>query len=545
MEDVFSVAYQHTKEGQDLEYAYFGIFDGHGGKHAAIFAKEHLMDNIVSNPYFWSDIDEDVLKAIKEGFISTHMAMYKVLDTWPKTMSGLPSTSGTTASIAFIRRGKIFTGHVGDSGIVLGYQDPDSGVWYARPLTQDHKPESAMEIGRIQESGGKVVWKAGVPRVVWNRPKIGHRGPVLRSTHIDEIPFLAVARSLGDLWSFNSASNQFVVSPEPDVNTMTIDVSRHRCLILGTDGLWNMIPPQRAVEVVQVIDRQNKMHPSSDQPMPWVNPSKRLVNTALDYWLMNKLRADNCTAVTALLDPPGPPLSGLLAWQKLEGQVRPNPSTLATTASAAGHDAVAEVEDTNADSRPSCSSSMTDFSELSALLSEAVPVPVTGYEPPQRRTPTPPKSIMVHRDERLELDPGRAEDLGDPAHRVLRNRTLGVSGLDNKCPKKGAALLGGSLRKKVVTVEVALTQQLRKRPMTRSSHDNNSTEDRNASDTENQIKKSRRSLPVSASHRILRSSATMSSLVRTLRSQDSNLHAQSHYRKKRSRSFTPVKRRKQ
>ena len=145
MEDVFSVAYQHTKEGQDLEYAYFGIFDGHGGKHAAIFAKEHLMDNIVSNPYFWSDSDEDVLKAIKEGFLITHQAMYRVVgmyyctkdpvwlailtligfhctDTWPKTLSGLPSTSGTTASIAFIRRGKIFTGHVGDSGIVLGYQ---------------------------------------------------------------------------------------------------------------------------------------------------------------------------------------------------------------------------------------------------------------------------------------------------------------------------------------------------------------------------------------------------------------------------------------
>ena len=46
-------------------------------------------------------------------------------------------------------------------------------------------------------SGGKVVSKSGVPRVVWNRPRIGHRGPVRRSTHIDEIPFLAVARSLG------------------------------------------------------------------------------------------------------------------------------------------------------------------------------------------------------------------------------------------------------------------------------------------------------------------------------------------------------------
>lgn len=48
---------------------------------------------------------------------------------------------------------------------------------------------------------------------------------------------------------------------------MTIDVSRHRCIILGTDGLWNMIPPQRAVEVVQHIDRQNQMKSNSDQPL--------------------------------------------------------------------------------------------------------------------------------------------------------------------------------------------------------------------------------------------------------------------------------------
>ena len=39
MEDVFSVAYQQTEDEKDLEYAYFGIFDGHGGREAAIFAK--------------------------------------------------------------------------------------------------------------------------------------------------------------------------------------------------------------------------------------------------------------------------------------------------------------------------------------------------------------------------------------------------------------------------------------------------------------------------------------------------------------------------
>ena len=38
--------------------------------------------------------------------------------------------------------------------------------------------------------------KAGVNRVVWDRPK-QHNGPLLRSTEVDHIPFLAVARALG------------------------------------------------------------------------------------------------------------------------------------------------------------------------------------------------------------------------------------------------------------------------------------------------------------------------------------------------------------
>lgn len=139
------------------------------------------------------------------------------------------STAGTTASVAFIRHGKIYIGHCGDSGIVLGYaNDADDRRWGATSLTIDHKPESAAEKGRIQRSGGKVVVKSGVPRVVWNRPKIGHRGPVRRNTPIDEIPFLAVARSLGDFWSYNAALNKFVVSPDPDVRVVRIDPAKFR-----------------------------------------------------------------------------------------------------------------------------------------------------------------------------------------------------------------------------------------------------------------------------------------------------------------------------
>ena len=64
-------------------------------------------------------------------------------------------------------------------------------------MTTDHKPECPVERQRIVESGGLVMNKSGVERVVWKRPRPGHQGPVLRSTDFDEIPFLAVARSLG------------------------------------------------------------------------------------------------------------------------------------------------------------------------------------------------------------------------------------------------------------------------------------------------------------------------------------------------------------
>ena len=79
---------------------------------------------------------------------------YFLAEKWPKTASGLPSTAGTTASIAFIRRGKIFIGHVGDSAIVLGVQHPENPhAWTPMPLTRDHKPESLEESRRIQQVG--------------------------------------------------------------------------------------------------------------------------------------------------------------------------------------------------------------------------------------------------------------------------------------------------------------------------------------------------------------------------------------------------------
>ncbi|KAM3616554.1 uncharacterized protein V6R79_019791 [Siganus canaliculatus] len=278
--------------------AFFAVFDGHGGREAAQFARDYLWEFMKKQRGFWSDCDTEVCSAIRKGFIACHHAMWKKLPEWPKTVTGLPSTSGTTASIVVIRGNRMYVAHVGDSAVVLGVQDEPSVPFIrAVEVTQDHKPELPRERERIEGLGGSVIKKSGVNRVVWKRPRLSHNGPVRRSTVIDQIPFLAVARALGDLWSYDFYSGEFVVSPEPDTSVVTLDPRKHRYIILGSDGLWNMVPPQDAISMCQNNDEE--MVPCG------VSSARQLVSHALLRWRQRMLRADNTSAIVIALQEPG------------------------------------------------------------------------------------------------------------------------------------------------------------------------------------------------------------------------------------------------
>ncbi|XP_038670616.1 protein phosphatase, Mg2+/Mn2+ dependent, 1Da [Scyliorhinus canicula] len=285
--------------------AFFAVFDGHGGREAAVFARDNLWKCIKKQRGFLSEDPEEFRGAIRKGFIACHYAMWKKLPEWPKTMTGLPSTSGTTASVVIICRNKMYVAHVGDSGVVLGAHEGSSEgrgerdrVVQALEVTQDHKPELPKEKERIEGLGGSVINKSGVNRVVWKRPRLTHNGPVRRSTVIDQIPFLAVARALGDLWSYDFYSGEFVVSPEPDTSVHTINCHEHKYIILGSDGLWNMIPAQDAVTICHDNEDRKRL-----QEEPGPTGARLLVTRALGRWRQRMLRADNTSAVVICIDP--------------------------------------------------------------------------------------------------------------------------------------------------------------------------------------------------------------------------------------------------
>jgi protein phosphatase 1D len=96
MEDLTSVLFDRQRVGKDIGQCYAAVYDGHGGSEAAIFARAMLWETIKKQRGFYSQDPTHVVKAIKEGFLATHRAMWKQLG--KESYMGLKSCSSLIVS---------------------------------------------------------------------------------------------------------------------------------------------------------------------------------------------------------------------------------------------------------------------------------------------------------------------------------------------------------------------------------------------------------------------------------------------------------------
>ncbi len=73
------LAPQGTASRSRRSVAFFAVFDGHGGREAAQFARDYLWEFMKKQRGFWSDCDREVCSAIRKGFVACHHAMWKKL----------------------------------------------------------------------------------------------------------------------------------------------------------------------------------------------------------------------------------------------------------------------------------------------------------------------------------------------------------------------------------------------------------------------------------------------------------------------------------
>eukprot|EP01117_Protostelium_nocturnum_P004537 TRINITY_DN1638_c0_g1_i1.p1 TRINITY_DN1638_c0_g1~~TRINITY_DN1638_c0_g1_i1.p1 ORF type:complete len:353 (-),score=112.06 TRINITY_DN1638_c0_g1_i1:502-1560(-) len=130
-----------TQIEEKADYAFFAVYDGHGGNQAAEFTAKTMQKTIVNHPNF----SKDTKTAIMEGFKETESAFEK-LSKENKIHGGV----GTTACVAIINGNTLYVANVGDSAAILCRR--------GQPLmlTVPHTPKTESERERVLAAGGVV-----------------------------------------------------------------------------------------------------------------------------------------------------------------------------------------------------------------------------------------------------------------------------------------------------------------------------------------------------------------------------------------------------
>ena len=215
---------------------YFAVYDGHGAK--GLQAAEGLKTEIRKKLY----MDKNKIANFKD--INKVEAYFKNLyRTIQKKLAGTKEfdLSGTCSISVLLVDNKMFVINLGDSRCVLGQRkggdEKKLGEKIGVEMSIDQKPIREDEKLRIIEKGGEVSDKmTGLPRVYRKN---------------DEVPGLAVSRSIGDI-----VAHEVGVSCEPEIFEKELDSDDH-FIVIGSDGVWDAMS---SCEVVGFIFQKMETH---------------------------------------------------------------------------------------------------------------------------------------------------------------------------------------------------------------------------------------------------------------------------------------------
>ncbi|KAK8537082.1 hypothetical protein V6N12_043261 [Hibiscus sabdariffa] len=234
MEDAISVRAELCRPDINLKRPihFFAVYDGHGGSHVAALCREKmhvLVEEELMRVNHTGESERGVdSRSQEESWRSAMKRSFERMDAVATSTCACGSVGhrcgchsmevalgGSTAVVALLTPEHIVVANCGDSRAVLCR----GGM--AIPLSFDHKPDRPDERARIEAAGGRVIFVNGA--------------------RVEGI--LAMSRAIGDKYL------KPVVTSEPEI-TFTKREPEDECLILASDGLWDVLSSDMACEVV-------------------------------------------------------------------------------------------------------------------------------------------------------------------------------------------------------------------------------------------------------------------------------------------------------
>lgn len=218
------------------------------------------------------------------------------------------SLSGTTACLALIKNLTMHIANVGDSRAVLAIRGRDNKL-QSQDLSIDQTPFRADECERVVKAGARVLTLDQVEGLkdmsepCWTNEEDCDGDPPRLWAQDGTYPGTAFTRSIGDSGTFSllkstlfslklfinklvcyiAAAEAIGVFAQPEIATFEITPDT-AFLIVATDGVWEFISSQRAVEVVSQFTNPQ-------------DAANALVATSYKAWLQREPRTDDISVI--------------------------------------------------------------------------------------------------------------------------------------------------------------------------------------------------------------------------------------------------------
>ena len=281
----------------------FGIFDGHGknGHLISSFVSKFLSKYLTNKKNYihkksdesYSDSDSDSDISEKEILINKDLLsnlfleenfnfiknIIQEIDMKVNECNFDIQLSGTTCLLLFIFNNQIICSNIGDSQCFL-YHCSNEDRWTHEQLSIIHKPDIDSEKERIISYGGVI------------HPYYDENGLYEGPNRVYEkgkpYPGLSLTRSIGDL-----EAQKIGIISEPDIIIKKID-STCKYIVLGSDGLWDMITPYDVGRIVNPFFSKNDIK----------GATQALLKKASKNWDKDGSDRDDITIIVAFIGKP-------------------------------------------------------------------------------------------------------------------------------------------------------------------------------------------------------------------------------------------------
>ncbi|XVE76275.1 hypothetical protein DITRI_Ditri12bG0158900 [Diplodiscus trichospermus] len=223
---------------------FIGVYDGHGGAEASRFINDNLFCKLKS---FASESQEISINVLRKAFLVTEENFLSLVR---KQWLGKPQMAsvGSCCLTGVICNGLLYTANVGDSRVVLGRSERGTKQVIAMQLSTEHNANADAvreELRSLHPHDPQIVvmkhkvWR--VKGLIQVSRSIGDA--YLKKAEFNKEPLLPK-------FSLPGSFQKPILSAEPSLSVHKL-LPDDQFLIFASDGLWEHLSNQEAVEIVQ------------------------------------------------------------------------------------------------------------------------------------------------------------------------------------------------------------------------------------------------------------------------------------------------------